>query len=656
MNEPRPTELHGKVRLMDILKESGQPVSEEQAWALCYQCSRKLQQMIQRDGYFPALTGTKHIYIHHDGAVSFVDSTDAKDSKLSEKKVIERLGKAVYMALDWGLDSEMERVLSNSLDNLLLYMLDFNTPNSNSPSVKKQAFTLNNIIKECAERLFVPSEASTHYKDVCRNQYNEYKKIHSLLQTIQIAKQSLKRLESKDELEDEMLVKYDNWGALWSDVMNELSLGVSLRSIDQRSYNALPIVYTLTPYELLMDDIRSRRYTLRPVKECDLNKSSKSEENVILDLIRTHMLKPASERKLKERSQEEPSLHDLLMSEIKSSKTLRSTFDVKRSLIQDEEFKISSNVCSVHREYSLHSCRIGSRWSLLPGADPPDNGIDGRVGWHPECSSESSSDHKLSDLTLSSTDLSFFPMLTSSQMDLRMNSISNCQKQMTYSHKRSNSYEGSFQGSSCRQSWRIPKIHLPPTISELIPVRRTMVKTEMLLFTSSKDFSGRKTCSSCYRKNLFFSWVFSCKFCDRPICPDCLLEMMMPFKQCMHLPISFFKALVLTRDNDPLCQVEKNKMFYREVMLWDFSRVPLVFEPKDIEDNLAFRKRIMHNWISMDICIKCEEYILDVLDMSNQSEFPVSSSKSRSISESSLILQGLNKNGLGSRTFIPAPF
>ncbi|XP_073436789.1 protein spire homolog 1-like isoform X2 [Dendrobates tinctorius] len=601
MNEPRPTELHGKVRLMDILKESGQPVSEEQAWALCYQCSCKLRQMILGDGCFPVLTGAKHIYIHQDGDVSFVDSTDAKDSKLSEKKVIERLGKAVYMALDWGLGSEMERVLSNSLDNLLLYMLDFNTPNNNSPAVKRQPFTLNSIIKECAERLFVPSEASTHYKDMCRIQYNEYKMIHSLLQTIQVAKQSLKRLESKDELEDEMLVKYDNW-------------------------------------------------------ECDLNKSSRSEENVILDLIRTHMLKPASERKLKERSQEEPSLHDLLMSEIKSSKTLRSTFDVKRSLIQDEEFKMSSNVCSVQREYSLHSCRIGSRWSLLPGAAPTDNGIDGRVSWHPECSSESSSEHKLSDLTLSSTELSFFPMLTSSQMDLRMNSISNCQKQTTYYHKRSNSYEGSFEGSSRRQSWRTPKIRLPPTISELIPVRRTMVKTEMLLFTSSKDFSGRKTCSSCYRKSLFFSWVFSCKFCDRPICPDCLLEMMMPFKQCMHLPVSFFKALVLTRDNDPLCQAEKNKMFYREVILWDFSRVPLVFEPKDIEDNLAFRKRIMYNWISMDICVKCEEYILDVLDMSNQSEFPGSSLKSRSISESSPILQDINKNGLNSRAFNPAPF
>ncbi|XP_073537647.1 protein spire homolog 1-like [Phyllobates terribilis] len=593
MNEPRPTELHGKVRLTDILKESGQPISEEQAWALCYQCSWKLRQMILGDGNFPALIGTKHIYIHQDGAVSFVDSTDAKDSKLSEKKVIEHLGKALYTALDWGLGSEMERVLSNSLDNLLFYMLDFYTPNSKSPAVKKPAFTLHNIIKECAERLFVPSEASTHYKNVCRLQYDEYKNIQDLLQTIQIAKRSLKRLESKDELEDEMLVKYDNWGTLWSDVMNELSLGVNLRRIDQRSYNALPIVYTLTPYELLMDDIRSKRYTLRPVKEHDLNKSSRSEENVILDLIRTHTLKPASERKLKERSQEEPSLHDLLMSEIKSSKTLRSTFDVKRSLIQ----------------------------------------VPGRVGWHPECSSESSSEHKFSDLTLSSTDLSFFPMLTSSQMDLRMNSISNCQK-TTYSHKRSNSYEGSFQGSGCRQSWRTPKIRLPPTISELIPVRRTMVKTEMLLFASSKDFSGRKTCSSCYRKNLFFSWVFSCKLCDRPICLDCLLEMMMPFKQCMHLPVSFFKALVLTRDNDPLCQAERNQMFYREVMLWDSSRVPLVFEPKDIEDNLAFRKRIMYNWISMDICIKCEEYILDVLDMSSQSEFPGSSLKSRSISES----------------------
>ncbi|XP_066442448.1 protein spire homolog 1-like [Eleutherodactylus coqui] len=584
-------------------------------------------------------------------------------------------------------------------------MLGLHTPSSNSPA-RRIAFTLNDIIKECVERLFVPSEASAHYRDVCRSQYAEYKDIHRLLRTIQVTKQSLTRLDSPQKLKDDVLVMY-NWGALWSRVMNELRLGVRLRSVNQRTYNVLPVQYTLTPYERLMDDIRLKRYVLRPVEiwtrqnpkddsqdnsliiddnmdttwsnvmhelrlgvglrsdrrsyparpvEYTLtpyellmedirskryvlrpvkNKSSRSDENV-MDLIRTFTLKPASDRKLKERSEEEPSLHDLLMSEIKSSKTLRSTWDI-RSLMQDE-VKVSINLCPAQREYSLYSCRTGRRWRRMPVIEVQDLGTDGRGSWHRELSYESSSEQKFSDLTSSSTELSFFPMLTSSQVDLRINSISNCEKHMSYSHRRSNSCEGSLQGGRRRQSWRTPNIRLPPTISELIPLRRSMVKSEMLVLASSKNVPGYKACSSCYQKRLFFSWIFSCRFCDRIICPKCHIEMLMPFKQCMNLPVSFFKALVLTRENDPFCQSQKNRMFLREVMHWDYSSIPLVFEPKDLSEDLSFCKRITYNWTSMDICIKCEEYILDLLDTSHQSEFRDSSLKSRSMSESSVML------------------
>ncbi|XP_056403938.1 protein spire homolog 1-like isoform X2 [Hyla sarda] len=637
MNEWGPTGLHSKVKLQDILQETRQPVSEEQAWALCYQCSCKLKQMILGDGYFPELRGTEDIYIHQDGAVSFVDSSDTKCRNVSETRVIERLGKAVYSALDWGLSSEIERVLSDPLNSLLFYMLGLNATRSSPFAERGQAVTLNYIIKECVERLFVPLEASTHYRTVCRMQHAEFKDIYKLLRTIQISKQSLRRLDSHEEQVEGIIVISDNWSTLWRNVMNELRHGVSLRSVDQRSYNALPIHYTLTPYELLMDDIRSKRYTLRPVEECDQKKPSRSEDNVILDLIRTHTLKPASERKLKERSQEEPSLHDLLMSEIKSSKNLRSTLDVHRNAVQDEEFKISSSLCSVQREYSSYSCRTGNKWSMLPVADPLDNGIYGRISWHPEFSSDSSPEHKFFDLTSSSTDLSFFPVLTSSQVDLRMNSMSSCE-QTSYTHKRSNSYESSYQRSSYRQSRYTPRICLPLTISELIPKRREIVKTEMLAQALSKDFPGHKACSSCYRKRLFFTWLFSCKLCDRTICPDCNVEMLMPFKQCMHLPVSFFKVLVLSGGNDPFSQAQKKQMLYREVMHWDCSSVPLIFDPKDEAEDHSFRKRLTHNWTSMDICIKCEEFILDVLEKSHQREFPDSFWKSRSISESSAIL------------------
>ncbi|MEQ2206104.1 Protein spire 1 [Xenoophorus captivus] len=48
-------------------------------------------------------------------------------------------------------------------------------------------------------------------------------------------------------------------------VMRDLREGVKLKKVQERQYNPLPIEYQLTPYEMLMDDIRSKRYKLRKV-------------------------------------------------------------------------------------------------------------------------------------------------------------------------------------------------------------------------------------------------------------------------------------------------------------------------------------------------------------------------------------------------------
>lgn len=47
--------------------------------------------------------------------------------------------------------------------------------------------------------------------------------------------------------------------------MRDLRTGVKLKKVQERQYNPLPIEYQLTPYEMLMDDIRSKRYKLRKV-------------------------------------------------------------------------------------------------------------------------------------------------------------------------------------------------------------------------------------------------------------------------------------------------------------------------------------------------------------------------------------------------------
>lgn len=47
--------------------------------------------------------------------------------------------------------------------------------------------------------------------------------------------------------------------------MRDLRTGVKLKKVQERQYNPLPIEFQLTPYEMLMDDIRAKRYTLRKV-------------------------------------------------------------------------------------------------------------------------------------------------------------------------------------------------------------------------------------------------------------------------------------------------------------------------------------------------------------------------------------------------------
>lgn len=54
----------------------------------------------------------------------------------------------------------------------------------------------------------------------------------------------------------------------WAQVMRDLRTGVKLKKVQERQYNPLPIEYQLTPYEMLMDDIRSKRYKLRKVMVC----------------------------------------------------------------------------------------------------------------------------------------------------------------------------------------------------------------------------------------------------------------------------------------------------------------------------------------------------------------------------------------------------
>ena len=69
-------------------------------------------------------------------------------------------------------------------------------------------------------------------------------------------------------------------------VIHELRHGVKLKKVD---YSRTPIEYELTPYEILMDDIRSRRYKLNKVMvDGDIpHRIKKDAHAIILEFIRS---------------------------------------------------------------------------------------------------------------------------------------------------------------------------------------------------------------------------------------------------------------------------------------------------------------------------------------------------------------------------------
>ncbi len=67
--------------------------------------------------------------------------------------------------------------------------------------------------------------------------------------------------------------------------MRDLREGVKLKKVQERQYNPLPIEYQLTPYEMLMDDIRSKRYKLRKVMVSSIWTTQRRELRISLPYL-----------------------------------------------------------------------------------------------------------------------------------------------------------------------------------------------------------------------------------------------------------------------------------------------------------------------------------------------------------------------------------
>ncbi|NXS31030.1 SPIR1 protein, partial [Pomatostomus ruficeps] len=346
-----------KVSLAELLRCFEHAISEEQAWAICFQCCRKMEQLAQ--GLCPPLhsvfiKGSGSIFIHADGTASFKvfcksgKSIDVGSIQQSEDKLLEYLGVVIYEALDWGIDSQAERELSDPLEKLLCVMLKLDDESMKPP------VTLQDVIKACEEHLSRPSEATSHYEMTCRSLFTEYMELQKLVTIIQTSKEVLLGLPisyyslylhtlTTFQTTDLALAGFSK-ASRWLDVICELQAGVRLRKATEHPRRcASPRERTRSPYELLLDDIQHKRYTLRKVSVWS---QQTTLETAIADVVvlspLVSLLCPMAlcgamlclqmlKVKLKHCVPQKPSWHEQLMAEIKQPPKLWAAAQEKGS-------------------------------------------------------------------------------------------------------------------------------------------------------------------------------------------------------------------------------------------------------------------------------------------------------------------------------------
>ncbi|XP_065355766.1 protein spire [Calliphora vicina] len=359
----------GCVSVKNILESFKAPLSEEQAWALIYQ-SISLYRRI-------AAAGKRHIFneleipdavdnlsLHQDGSIhcSWSEAErKKKDVKMrqqqqrqqqqqeeqsggddnhaqhiaSHKKILRNVAVIVYNALDYNLHEDEQCQMSQELEELITHMTEDEADDDCIDEGIDEGYKrwddehdetkeFDYVLEACKNHI-KPTVPEEHYKAVCRALVTETLELRIFLQQVLTQGADNLHLKADSQTSQKELAKlgFNDWARFWVQVIDELRRGVRLK---KANYERAPTEYELTPYEILMEDIRSRKYQLRKVMvNGDIPPRVKKDAHaLILEFIRSRPpLKKASERKLPPPIKRTPSPREQLMDSIRQGRTLK---------------------------------------------------------------------------------------------------------------------------------------------------------------------------------------------------------------------------------------------------------------------------------------------------------------------------------------------
>uniref|UniRef100_A0A672F8A4 Protein spire homolog 1-like n=1 Tax=Salarias fasciatus TaxID=181472 RepID=A0A672F8A4_SALFA len=661
------------VSLEEILTLYSQPINEEQAWAVCYQCCRTLSQSHRRKsskstgapaGVFPRrIGGPGDVRIGRDGTVRlhFEDCTDV--NLLHPFQVIDSLGVMIYKALDYGLKENEERELSPPLERLIDLMT--NPEGKESDSCPDEGYEATEeedeceeeeeeeIVYLCSSHLPSPSDAPNHYQAVCRALYAESKELGTFLEKIKSAKENLRKMEGdtpEEPVKDLNELQNADWARFWVQVMRDLRHGVKLKKVQERLYNPLPIEYQLTPYEMLMDDIRSKRYKLRKVMvNGDIPpRLKKSAHEIILEFIRSRPpLNPVAARKLKPRPARPQSLHERLLDDIRSERKLkpvspdmirRNRLGAGKSISTPQDLFRSSDTPDGKRKLAASTQTLAgaitepSQGAAQPLSQrkrllkaPPLAELDSSESdEEPTRSSSSMSPSLMEDtspesVTGKKAPPKFLPMSVTPQPDKHQSSPRRHSIEKESPTSVRPFAPPSRLTSRSLEEFCYPVEGLALTVEEVMHIRQVLVKAELEKFQHYKDIytalKKGKLCFSCRTKRFsLFTWSYTCQFCKRPVCSQCSKKMRLPSKPYSTLPIYSLGPSTMAKEGGAAAPASA------EIHVRSFSPSRFKHGSKDGPplDEPEFPKELTEDWATMEICVDCKKFITEIITSSKR--------------------------------------
>ncbi|KAL2778307.1 protein spire-like protein 1 isoform d, partial [Daubentonia madagascariensis] len=563
-------------------------------------------------------------------------------SHCTETEVIESLGIIIYKALDYGLKENEERELSPPLEQLIDLMAntveahsskdegweaaDEGLEDAGGEKGKVSAIrSYRDVMKLCAAHLPTESEAPNHYQAVCRALFAETMELHTFLTKIKSAKEA----------------------RFWVQVMRDLRNGVKLKKVQERQYNPLPIEYQLTPYEMLMDDIRCKRYTLRKVMvNGDIPpRLKKSAHEIILDFIRSRPpLNPASARKLKPTPPRPRSLHERILEEIKAERKLRpvspeeirhnklyvTTPESPKNVV--ESSTVNGGLTSQTKESGLRAAQQVpvQRKKLLkaPTLAELDSSESEEETLHKSSSSSSVSPSFLEDAVLEAASTrkkppKFLPISSTPQPERRQPPQRRHSIEKETPTNVRQFLPPSRQSSRSLEEFCYPVECLALTVEEVMHIRQVLVKAELEKYQQYKDvytaLKKGKLCFCCRtRRFSFFTWSYTCQFCKRPVCSQCCKKMRLPSKPYSTLPIFSLGPSALQRGESCMRSDKPSTGHHRPLRsIARFSSKSKSVDKSDEE--LQFPKELMEDWSTMEVCVDCKKFISEIISSSRRS-------------------------------------